>query len=205
MTKEEKNEKLTARQIAALEAKEKKEPETKAKTTVKSKDKAEDIVAEEKPKPKRKKKIEIDRNEMIACRSTTGGKLIYISSRSGDKYIWRDYGAVEYIDMGELLTMKSSQPTFLENVRFVVDDEEAATFLGLDRVYENMIQLDDIKSLFDKPATELGDILSKLPAGLKATVASKAREALENGSLDSRSVIKTIEDKLDVSLQVFDK
>lgn len=199
MTKEDKNKKPVARKTVPQKAKVAKDSEKKP-----VKDDVETTVPEVKEEPKRKKKIEIDRDEMIACRSTTGGKLIYVSSRSKDKYVWRDYGSVEYIEMGELLTMKSSQPTFLENVRFVVDDDEAATFLGLDRIYENMIQLDDINNLFNKNATDLGEILSKLPAGLKATVASKAREALENGSLDSRSVIKVIEDKLDVSLQVFD-
>lgn len=194
MTKETEVKKPTVKKVA---------PKAVPKSTIPKEDVVEDVVVED-TIPKRKKKIEIDRNEMVACRSTTGGKLIYVSTRSGNKYVWRDYGAVEYIDVGELLTMKSSQPTFLEDVLFVIDDEEAATFLGLDETYENVFQLGDINSFLKKDAKELEEILPKLPAGLKATVAAKAREAMENGTLDSRSIIKLIEDKLDVSLQVFD-
>jgi hypothetical protein len=154
---------------------------------------------------KRAKRVEIDRNEMIECRSATNGKLIYVSNRTSEKYLWDDFNAVVFIDMGELLTMKSSQPAFFNDVLIVLDDEDAVEYLGLKKLYETVFKLDDLDAFFDQPINELAEILPKLPKGLQKTVSTRARKLVENGRLDSLSKIKLIEEKLGVDLQLFMK
>lgn len=183
----------------SLEAKEAKIVETAEAP----KEKTPDVVTE-KPVVRQKRK-EIDRNELIACRSTTNGRLIYRSPRSNEKFTWSEFGSVEYIEMGELLTMKSSYPKFLNDVQLVIDDEEAAEYLGLNKIYDEMLQVDDLDSLFDKTNDELAVILPKLPNGLKKAVSSRARALVEEDALDSISKIKLIEQELGVDLQLFIK
>lgn len=157
-------------------------------------------------KPQRQKRKEIDRNELIACRSSVNGRLIYISPRSKEKFIWDDFGAVEYVEMGELMTMKSSHPKFLKDVQLIIDDEEAAEYLGMTKIYDEMAQLDDLDDLddfFDKEPDEIAELLPKLPEGLKKAVGTRARALVEEGLLDRISKIRLIEQELGVDLQLF--
>lgn len=157
----------------------------------------------ETPKPQRQKRKEIDRNELIACRSSVNGRLIYISPRSKEKFVWDDFGATEYLEMGELMTMKSAHPKFLKDVQLIIDDEEAAEYLGMTKIYEDMVQLDELDDFFDKKADEIAELLPKLPEGLRKAVGSRARKLVEEGELDSLSKIKLIEQELGVDLQLF--
>ena len=196
----EKTTKPTTRKRTAKPVETKKVEEVKAPELVEAVQPKE---VEVKEAPKRQKRKEIDRNELIACRSTTNGRLIYRSPRTQEKFTWSDFGSVEYLEMGELLTMKSSHPKFLNDVQLVIDDEEAADYLGLNKIYDEMLQVDDLDSLFDKTNDELAVILPKLPNGLRKAVSTRARTLVEEDRLDSISKIKLIEQELGVDLQLF--
>lgn len=167
---------------------------------------AKDVEAVEEVKPKaptRKKRVEIDRNEMIACRSMTNGKLIYISDRTRSRYVWSDYGTLQYIEMGELLDMRASHPKFLDDVRLIVEDEDAVEYLGLTHKYETLDGIDNLDALFDKPADELLDILPKLPKGVQHSVSTRARKLVEEGTLEKLNTIRAIEEALNIDLKMF--
>lgn len=153
--------------------------------------------------PKRTKRIEIDRNEMILCRSMTNGVLIYVSDRTRNRYVWSDFGTVQYIDMGELLDMRASHPKFLNEVQLIVEDDDAVEYLGLTKVYETVADFGDLDEFFNKSTDELSEILEELPSGIKRTIANRARTLIEDGTLDQLNKIKLLEDKLKVDLKMF--
>lgn len=156
-------------------------------------------------KPARSKRVVIDRNEMIACRSVTDGTLIYISDRTRARYLWSEFGVAQYIDMGELLDMRASQPKFLNNVQLVVDDEEAAEYLGLTSLYESLVDIDDLDSFYKKSDQELAEILPKLPLGIQQTVATHARKLIESNELSDLNTIRLLDRHLNVDLSKFIK
>jgi len=159
---------------------------------------------DEKPTSKqRKQKLQIDRNELVPCRNATDGQLIYKSKKTSEIVTWSDYGDVEFIEVGELLTMKASQPKFLTDVWLVIDDEEVVEYLNLQEVYKNLADIDDIESLFAKSPTELREITVKLPKGLKETVATKARKMIESGDLYDTRKINVLEQTLNIDLKLF--
>lgn len=153
--------------------------------------------------PKRKQKVEVDRNELVICRNVTDGQLIYKSRKTGLTTIWMNYGDVEYLDVGELLTMKASQPKFLTDVWLVIDDEEVVEFLGLKHIYKNLADVEDIDSFFHKTPSEINEIASKLPKGLKETIGTRARKLIESGDLYDNRKIKALENTLKLELQLF--
>lgn len=153
--------------------------------------------------PKREKRIEIDRNEMVPCRSTVHGDLIYKSYRTRAKYIWEEFGATLYLEMGELQDMNGSQRKYLHDGYIIVDDTEAAEYLGLTKVYDQIAHIDSLEELFAKSAEDLLVILPKLPVGMKNNIATKARELIEDGSLDSLGKIRAVESVLKVDLESF--
>lgn len=180
---------------------------TKKQTTKKAVESTEEVVEAQEEKvaetPKRKQKVEIDRNELVLCRNVTDGQLIYKSRKTGLTTIWMNYGDVEYLDVGELLTMKASQPKFLTDVWLAIDDEEIVEFLGLKHIYKNLADIEDIDTFFSKSPTEIREIAIKLPKGLKETVGTRARKLIESGELYDNRKISILEETLKIDLKLF--
>lgn len=162
----------------------------------------ENTVETPQPVNKPKKRLEINRDELIPCRCSMSS-LIYVSKRTSEKFEWSEYGDVQYITLGELITMKSTQPRFLKEGWLIVDDEEAIEQLGLSKFYGNLFEIDDIDEFFGLSESEIERILKNMPRGFKNTVAIFARERIESGELDSNRKIKLLEDLLDVDLKIF--
>ena len=163
---------------------------------------------QEKEAPKKavakpRKKADINRDELILCRSAVRN-LVYISKRTSEKFEWADYGDVQYISMGELITMKSTQPRMLKEGWIIVDDEDAIEQLGLAKMYGNLFEIDDIDEFFELSDTEMKRILTNMPRGFKNTLATFAREKIQSGELDSNKKIKLLEDLLEVDLKIFE-
>lgn len=149
------------------------------------------------------KAAKIDQNELIPCRSTQQ-KLIYISKRTNETIEWYNFGDVQYVSYGELVTMKATQPRFLKEMWIVIDDEEAINQLGLTKEYQNIFEIDDLDSFFNLSANKMSEILTNMPRGFKTSIAIAARERIQSGVLDSRNAIKVLEEKLDVDLKIFE-
>jgi hypothetical protein len=157
--------------------------------------------------PARKKMKQIDRSEMIPCRSVTNGQLTYISTRTGLMTIWNDFGTVEYLEYGELLTMRASQPKFLNKPWIIVEDEEVIdTIAGLRDMYNKMALIgNDLDEFFKKSPEEIENIIKDLPNGAKGLLASKARVMVENGTLYDLRVIGIIDKYMRTGLKDFIK
>lgn len=176
---------------------------TAAKKVAVEKVETQEVEVVEKAKPVRNKRIEIDRNDMIPCRSVTNGTLVYISDRTKARFLWSEYGVVQYIDMGELLDMRASQPKLLNDVMIVIDDEEAVQYLGLTEKYESLANIDDLDSFFAKSEAEMKKILPKLPNGIKQSIATHARKLIDEGELGDLNKIRILDEHLKTHLKVF--
>ena len=152
----------------------------------------------EKPEPPKKKKVE--RDDVVACRNLTSGRLVYISKKSGLETIWSEFGDVEYIDVAELLTMRSSQPKFLKEPWLFVDDEDVAEYLGLRQLYDSLIPIDEVDDFFKLNVQQAKTLIPKLPKGMKALISEKARKGIQDGSLNNLQLIRLLEQELHLDL-----
>ncbi|MCY9737436.1 hypothetical protein M5X17_27425 [Paenibacillus alvei] len=182
----------------AVQRKNAKQDEVEVKEVVKEEVPVEDIVKEEKPQKKVRK--EIDRNEMIPCLSVSDGEVTYISKKTGLTTKWGEYGATEYLDVAELLTMKSQQPRFLTEPWIVIEDDDVAEFLGLDKIYANIIDLDELEVFFRLPPHEIEEKLKQVPKGTKDLIAGKAREYVASDVLYDMRVIRVLDKALNIDL-----
>lgn len=133
--------------------------------------------AEETQKPK---KIEIDRDEMVSVRNVTSGKAIYVSKKTGAEYVWDSYGSEEYLEAGEIITMKSTYPRMLTEPWLVIDHGDLIKYLALDKVYDNLIPLDQLDEFFSWPVEKMDETLKKLPNGIKQLIGEKAKEIVQS-------------------------
>ncbi|PLR72311.1 hypothetical protein [Bacillus sp. UMB0728] len=180
-----------------------KAPAKKAVEETQIVEKAEEVTETPAPTPKRKQKVEIDRNELVSCRNVTDGQLIYKSRKNGLTTVWMNHGDTEYLEVAELLTMKASQPKFLNDVWLVIDDEDVVEFLGLKHIYKNIVDIDDVDSFFDKSPSDMAEALTKLPKGLQDTIGTRARKLIESGELYDTRKISALEEALKIELKMF--
>lgn len=150
--------------------------------------------------PKIKRKESLDKQMLVPIMNVTNGKLIYQSKRSGSEFQFEKYGDIEYIEVYELLTMRSSQRRFLDEPYVIVLDDEVAEYLGLSNNYKKLTHATEISRIFDLPLERYKEVVQSAPKGLAHLIVSTAKEKLANGELDSVQKVQALEEVYNVEL-----
>lgn len=160
---------------------------------------AEDTIEVSTKKTYRVKK-DINPNTIVSVRNGFQGTLIYISNRTGERFTWDSFGDEQDMDLKELKNAKNSSKLFFENNWFLIDDPEIIDYLGVTKYYENSLKYDSFDDLFKKKPSEIKEILSKISNGQKLSVIYRAKQLIEDGSIDSIKTINALENSLSVEL-----
>lgn len=177
---------------------------TTRKTATAEADEAEEVVVAKKAAPKEEPIIpkEVDLNELITVKNGYNGKLVYVSARTHERFVFDGFGDEQEIELRELRNAKSSAKSFFVNNYFMFGPEFAWVpgYLGMGKFYKNSIKPDEFEHLFDLPVDEIKAKLDKLTDGQKKSVNYMAREKIANGEIDSRKTIAMLEESLGVQL-----
>ena len=138
--------------------------------------------------------------DMIPCKSVRYGMLQHVSRKSGDSYVWEDYGDVVDVSYGDLLALKSGKSKFLYAPWFIVLDDQLAEEWKLTELYTYFKEFEDVEDFLQSGAITLRRQLPNAPQGYKDLIVHKAGEMIRNGSLDSIGTVKAIDDVLNKSL-----
>ncbi len=163
------------------------------------KEKVEEIinVPEQKETPKKLKR-QRDLNEMIDVKCIVHGGLNFVTS-TGLEVVWASYGDIYPLEFKELLYMMNKYKRFFEEP-WVIMEYEVLEDLHATHFYKNIINYEDIDSIFKKTPEQVKDILSKVPEGTKRLIADRASDALRKGALDSLKVIEILQKELNIDL-----
>lgn len=145
---------------------------------------------------------DIDVNEYIPVRNGFHGILVYTSSRTGETFIWDNFGDEQDIELRELKNAKNSNKAFFQNNWFMFDDEYAwvINYLGVGQFYKHSVGIDNFDDIFALPPDELKDRLGEMSEGQKTSVMYRAAELIRDGGIDSRKTIQALEDALGIEL-----
>ncbi|WP_143322782.1 hypothetical protein [Clostridium sp. HBUAS56010] len=203
LTKEEREKRALekeAKMRSEIEAKLRKEYEEKM---------ADEVPRQSSVTSKIKSKIKIPLDTMIPVRSGVQGELIYLSKKTvGYQVEWDQYNSVEYVELGELLSMRNTNRSFYKNNWIFFDDTEEYSaveiyeFLDVVQYYENTIVGDDLDKIFTMSLDEIKATVKPLSRGVKDTLALKTRNMIDSGKFDSMNKIKLLEKLLDVELTI---
>lgn len=146
--------------------------------------------------------LKADPSQIITVRNGFRGRLVYISPRTKETFVWDNFGDEQEIELRELRNAKSAAKKFFSNNWFMFDDEFlwVIGYLGVSQYYKNSLQINDFDRLFDKSPEEIENIVSKLSQGQKRSVAYTAREKVANKEIDSIKTISVLEKALGISL-----
>lgn len=143
---------------------------------------------------------DIDLNQYVTVRNGFQGRLIYKSKKTGEVYVWEEFGDEQEMELIELKNAKNSFKTFFRNNWFMFDEDWVIDYLGVRPFYKNAIPIDHFDEIFTKSAKELTDIIGKLSDGQKKSVAYRAKELITESKIDSLSVVNALEKALDIEL-----
>ena len=129
-------------------------------------------------------------NDMIECRSVTGGELILVGQKSGLQYTWADYNDIAFVEYQDLHALQSRRSDFLVKPRFIIEDEELVEQWNslLKPIYDKVIT-QNIEDFFALPLNKFKAQLSVMPSGLKDAIKTKAVQMIATEELyDIRKV-----------------
>ena len=186
--------------------------------TVKQEDIAEVVVADtaaasivEAPAPVvapiAQEKKELPADLYVPCVSLIRtGKLVYSSRRQvGYEVVWKRFMDVQYIELKELMAMRSSEASFFSENWIAIEDDfeykdEVMEKLRIKDMYKNMSNTGEFDRLLLLPIAEMVHRASAMSKTLKESVASYAKDCIENNTLDSLKRIKALEGALGIKL-----
>lgn len=142
----------------------------------------------------------IDPNQYITVRNGFQGTLVYKSGRTGERFVWDEFGAGQDIQLRDLQNAKSSHKKMFINNWFMFDEDWVIDYLGVGQYYKTSINIDDFDAIFTKTPEEIKTIIGGLSEGQKKSVSYRARQLICNGEIDSRKSVAALEDALCIEL-----
>ena len=153
-------------------------------------------------KPERIIPKNVDPHEYVPVHNGAQGRLIYVSPRTRERFVWEKFGDVQEMELQELRNAKASNKKFFERNWFMFDDEYSwvLDYLGVRAFYRHSISIEGFDELFTKKPADVKKICSELSKGQKRSVSYRARQLIADGGIDSMKVIAALEEGLGIEL-----
>jgi hypothetical protein len=146
--------------------------------------------------PKKKVLRKVPPTTLVPVMSNCHTPLIYNSRRQNGYVVeWDSYGVVEYMEVSELIAMRSSALRFYRDNWIVILDcddgenpytaEEIYNSIGVASFYKNAITPENIDKLLSKSSAAIKAAMEKLSMGARRTVYEYVCEKKESGEFDS--------------------
>lgn len=143
---------------------------------------------------------DIDPHTLVSVRNGFQGRLVYVSKRTGETYVWEEFGDELEMELQELKNVKSGSKRFFADNWFMFDDDWVIDYLGVRAMYKNALQLDEFDDLFAESPEIIESEIEKLSDGQKASLGYRARQLIAEGQIDSRKAILALEKALGTEL-----
>lgn len=201
LTKEER-----AKRVAEKEAQLKAEIEAKIRAEYEEKFKGTEVGSDENTKPTKAvnkptaHRIPLDTMVTVVC-NTIGGATYISKKASGYIVEWEDFGSEEYMELGELVAMRNTDRRFFEDNWITLEDTDEYDamqlyeFLKVAKYYKNVFTSKNIDELFSYSKDKIIKTVSTLSRGMKETIAVRAKQKLDDDTLD-RNIVETLESAL---------
>lgn len=147
------------------------------------------------------KKPQLGPNELVEIMNNSAGVLIYTSKRSGNQWVFEHRGATDFMEVQELVTMRSSQPKFFKNNWIKVLDEDVVEQLRLGHFYKDTLDPEKLEDVFDLPVDEVSNLIDRVPLSDKIIILHESRKRYEQGELTNIHFVKMIEEKFKVNFE----
>lgn len=144
-------------------------------------------------------------DDKILCHSVFSGKLIFTGGATGITYEFVNFGAKRYVQYQDLEHGLLARKSSITSPLLIIDDEELlATDLWeeIKDIYEGMYNRGDLMTLLKLPLNSFKKEFNGLPINVQKTVASIISTQIANGTFDSISKAKIVDEVIGTSLML---
>lgn len=142
----------------------------------------------------------VDASQYVVVRNGFHGRLVYRSKKTGELFVWDEFGSEQEMELRELRNAKNSSKKFFINNWFMFDEDWVVDYLGVRQFYRNAVSIEEFDDIFEKDADEIKDIIAKLSDGQKKSAAYRARQLILEEKIDSHKAITALEQSLGIEL-----
>lgn len=133
-------------------------------------------------------------DDKIPCFSITPGKYVFDGEKSGTVYRWVDQGITEDVRYDDLTSAIRTRKPCVYKPRVIIQDEEfLQDYPEIQRLYDSMYSMEDLGQILELDPTRLAEVVKNLPDGAKDAVKSLAMERIDNGTFDSASRVRVLD------------
>lgn len=143
---------------------------------------------------------DVDTSEYVVVKNGFHGRLVYKSRKTGELYVWDEFGAEQEMEIRELRNVRNSYKKFFINNWFMFDEDWLLDYLGVRQYYKNAIPIDTFDEIFELSSNDLKKRIEGLSDAQKKSVAYRAKELIAESKIDSLTTIGVLEKALDISL-----
>ena len=137
---------------------------------------------------------DINPETYVMVRNGFNGKLVYKSSKTGEVFIWNEFGDEQEMQLRELRSAKNTSKKFFENNWFMFDEDWIVDYLGVGHFYKNSLKIEEFDDALRKSPAALKKLIASLPSGQKKSLAYRAVKLVRSGEIDSIKTIEALED-----------
>lgn len=158
-----------------------------------------------------KKRLLLNDNDEVVVRSNVFGELIYINDRTGSETFWDNCGEEQVLSAKDIKDMKAKQQTFFKEDWVTIVDAPSVDFeeytmkdvyesLQIGKYYKDNDPFGDIDSIFSMNESKMKQFVSEMTETAKRSLIICANDKIKNGTLDSISKVKLLEEVLGCEL-----
>lgn len=127
----------------------------------------------------------------------------YKDSKTLDMYEWHETGHVEYMTFDTLKNMWRNNKGYFKNLWLKPLDDRVINKFSLTPTFEKYEYLMDGSNYTKKNINTICDAIKSTPNGLKFAICNKVKNLVINGEVTDISVIRTLENRLQIDLIEF--
>lgn len=157
----------------------------------------------------KKNKPEVEKytgSQYIDVKSVTQGSLSYFDTRTGMRWEWNEYGAIQRMTTNEIIAMHASYPDYLTTPLVVIEDEEILRKLNIDKFYnnKNFEVSKNLNNFFNLSFNEMKDCIDEIGEDVKDNIKVLALEKYKNKEITDLNLIKFLKENLNLDLSLFE-
>jgi len=143
---------------------------------------------------------DIDPTQYVIVRNGFQGRLVYKSKKTGERFVWDEFGSEQEMELRELRNAKNTYKKYFQNNWFMFDEDWIVDYLGVRQFYKNAVSIEEFDSIFEKSPDEIRGIIAELSVGQRKSAAYRARQLIIDGKIDSHKAITALEESLGIEL-----
>ena len=142
-------------------------------------------------------------DDLIDCISSSTGKTFVYGEKSKQTYEFEAQGVTVGIQYCDLVYMINSNSSYLYRPFIIVkDDDFVSKYPKLKAFYNETWSRKGLNEILKLPPDELKNELDKMPDGIKKSLQDLVATKIANGTMDSVSRIKVLDDYFDTQMML---